>query len=99
MWCGFACPQTVYTEIFAWVEHRTEGDRLARMRLDDAPWSMQKIARRGTKHLAWGGIALLTGFSLVGWFTPVRALAAACAGAGHGLTCLIDPGRCPHPSG
>ncbi len=77
VWCGFACPQTVYTEIFAWVEHRTEGDRLARMRLDDAPWSMQKIARRGTKHLAWGGIALLTGFSLVGWFTPVRALAAA----------------------
>ena len=65
VWCGFACPQTVYTEIFAWVEHRTEGDRLARMRLDDAPWSMQKIARRGTKHLAWGGIALLTGFSPV----------------------------------
>ncbi len=77
VWCGFACPQTVYTEIFSWVEHRAEGDRLARMRLDDAPWSIQKFARRGTKHLAWVTIALLTGFSLVGWFTPVRALAAS----------------------
>jgi len=77
VWCGFACPQTVYTEIFMWVEQRIEGDRLARLRLDAASWTPGKLTRRGGKHLAWSAIALFTGFSLVGWFTPVRALAAA----------------------
>lgn len=77
VWCGFACPQTVYTQIFIWIEHLLEGDRLARLRLDSAPWSAEKLMRRGGKHLAWAGVALLTGFSLVGWFTPVRELAAA----------------------
>ena len=77
VWCGFACPQTVYTEIFMWVEQRMEGDRLARLRLDAAAWTPEKLARRGGKHLAWSAIALVTGFSLVGWFTPIRTLAAA----------------------
>ena len=77
VWCGFACPQTVYTELFMWIEHRTEGDRLARQRLDGAPWGALKLLRRGGKHLAWLLLSLLTGFSLVAWFTPARSLAAA----------------------
>ncbi|OQC17637.1 MAG: quinol dehydrogenase membrane component [Alphaproteobacteria bacterium ADurb.Bin100] len=77
VWCGFACPQTVYTELFQWIEHRTEGDRQARLRLDRSPWTAEKIARRSGKHLAWGLLALWTGFTLVGYFTPIRELALA----------------------
>lgn len=77
VWCGFACPQTVYTEIFMWIEHRFEGDRQARLRLDAAGWGADKLGRRGGKHLAWLGFSLLTGFSLVGWFTPIRELVVA----------------------
>ncbi len=77
VWCGFACPQTVYTEMFMWIEQRTEGDRLARLRLDGSPWNAHKLLRRGGKHAAWAGLSLLTGFSLVAWFTPARSLAAA----------------------
>lgn len=77
VWCGFACPQTVYTSLFMGIEQRFEGDRLARQRLDAAPWGVHKLLRRGGKHLAWLALALFTGFSLVGWFSPVRELAAA----------------------
>ena len=74
LWCGYACPQSVYTEIFLWVERRTEGDRQARMRLDAAPWSIQKMARKGSKQLAWIGIALITGLTFVGYFSSIRGL-------------------------
>ncbi|MBL8348959.1 MAG: cytochrome c oxidase accessory protein CcoG [Burkholderiaceae bacterium] len=74
LWCGYTCPQTVYTEIFMWVERRFEGDRIARMRLDQAPWSAGKFARKGGKQAAWVAIALFTGFSFVGYFTPIREL-------------------------
>lgn len=77
LWCGFACPQTVYTEIFMWVERRIEGDRLARMRLDAAPWSANKLLKRGSKHMAWGVFSLWTGLTFVGYFTPIRALLAS----------------------
>ncbi len=77
LWCGYTCPQTVYTEIFMWVERKTEGDRIARMRLDQAPWSAAKLARKGAKQAAWLAIALFTGFSFVGYFAPIRELAAA----------------------
>lgn len=77
VWCGFACPQTVYTEMFMWIEQRTEGKRQARLRLDAAPWGAEKLLRRGGKHAAWLALSLLTGFSLVGWFSPVRELAQA----------------------
>jgi len=76
LWCGFACPQTVYTEIFLWIERHFEGDRTARMRLDAAPWSAEKLARKGGKQLAWLTLSLWTGFTLVGYFTPIRELAA-----------------------
>jgi len=76
LWCGFACPQTVYTEIFMWVERRFEGDRQARIKLDAAPWSAAKLLRRGGKQTVWLGIGLVTGFTFVAYFTPARALLA-----------------------
>ncbi len=74
LWCGYACPQTVYTEMFLWVERRIEGDRHARIKLDAAPWSAAKLARKGSKQAVWLGIGLVTGFSFVGYFTPIRTL-------------------------
>ncbi len=79
LWCGYSCPQTVYTEVFMWVERRIEGDRIARMRLDAAPWSAGKLARKGGKQLAWLAIAALTGYTFVGYFTPIRELTQALA--------------------
>lgn len=74
LWCGFACPQTVYTEIFLWIERKVEGDRSARMRLDDAPMSAQKLAKKWLKHLLWISLAMWTGFTFVGFFSPIRQL-------------------------
>jgi len=76
LWCGYACPQTVYTEIFMWVESWLEGDHVARKRLDKAPWRAAKLRRRGAKHLVWFVIALWTGFTFVGYFTPIQTLVA-----------------------
>ena len=77
LWCGFTCPQTVYTEIFMWLENRIEGDRSARMRLDKAAWtSPEKLAKKGLKQLAWVSVALWTGFTFVGFFVPIRSLGA-----------------------
>ena len=76
LWCGFACPQTVYTEIFLWVERRFEGDRTARLRLDASPWSVDKLWRKTGKQAAWIAIGLWTGFTFVGYFTPIHALSA-----------------------
>ena len=74
LWCGYACPQTVYTEIFMWVEHRIEGERGARMKLDAGPWTANKVWRKTAKHAVWIAIGLWTGFTFVGYFTPVRTL-------------------------
>ena len=74
LWCGFACPQTVYTEIFMWVERRFEGDRQARIKLDAAAWNSTKLRKRGSKQLAWLAIGLWTGFTFVAYFTPARTL-------------------------
>jgi cytochrome c oxidase accessory protein FixG len=79
VWCGFACPQTVYTEIFMWIERRIEGTRSARMRLDRQPWSAEKLVRKTAKHAAWAALALWTGFTFVGYFTPVASLRHAVA--------------------
>ena len=70
-----ACPQTVYTEIFMWIERKFEGDRSARMRLDQSPMSLEKILRKGGKQLGWIAVGLWTGFTFVGYFTPIRELA------------------------
>jgi cytochrome c oxidase accessory protein FixG len=74
VWCGFGCPQTVYTEIFLWIERKTEGARSARIRLDRQPWTFEKIVRKVVKHAGWGFVALWTGLTFVGYFTPVRTL-------------------------
>jgi cytochrome c oxidase accessory protein FixG len=74
LWCGYACPQTVYTEIFLWVEHRIEGERGARMKLDAGPWTAEKVWRKLAKHSVWLVIGLWTGFTFVGYFTPIRTL-------------------------
>nr|WP_246505572.1 4Fe-4S dicluster domain-containing protein [Coralloluteibacterium stylophorae] len=76
LWCGYACPQTVWTEVFLAMERWTEGDRARRMKLDAAPWSREKLARKGAKHLLWAVFALWTGFTFVGFFTPITDLAA-----------------------
>jgi cytochrome c oxidase accessory protein FixG len=77
LWCGYACPQTVYTEIYLWMEKLFEGDRSARMRLDQEPWSLRKLARKGGKQIAWIVFGLWTGFTFAGYFTPIRELGAA----------------------
>jgi cytochrome c oxidase accessory protein FixG len=77
LWCGYACPQTVYTEIFLWIERRIEGDRNARMKLDAAPSGVRKVALKAAKHGAWGALSLWTGFTFVGYFTPIRDLVFA----------------------
>jgi cytochrome c oxidase accessory protein FixG len=74
LWCGYACPQTVYTEIFLWIEQKIEGDRSARLKLDAAPMSPRKFAIRGSRYAAWVVVALWTGFTFVGYFTPVKIL-------------------------
>ncbi|MEG2047568.1 MAG: cytochrome c oxidase accessory protein CcoG [Comamonas sp.] len=74
LWCGFSCPQTVYTELFMWIERRTEGDRSARLRLDGSGWTAEKLLKRGSKHLLWGAVALWTGVTFVGYFVPIREL-------------------------
>ncbi len=73
VWCGFACPQTIWTELFVRVEAALEGDRNARLRLDRAPWSAAKLARKSAKHLAWLGLSALAGFAWTSWFVDAPA--------------------------
>jgi cytochrome c oxidase accessory protein FixG len=84
LWCGYTCPQTVYTEIFLWIEAKIEGDRAARMKLDDAPMSAKKLLKKGGKHFAWITFALWTGFTFVGYFSPIRDLGSAVVNLGLG---------------
>jgi cytochrome c oxidase accessory protein FixG len=74
LFCGYACPQTVYTEIFLWVERKIEGDRLQRMKLDAAHLTPSKLLRKAAKHGVWVAIALWTGVTFVGYFTPISTL-------------------------
>jgi len=74
LFCGYACPQTVYTQIFMWVETWIEGERNARIKLDNGPLSLGKVARKTAKFSVWGAIALWTGFTFVGYFSPVADL-------------------------
>ena len=76
LWCGYACPQTVWTETFLWMERFTEGDRSARLKLDRGPWNANKLLRKGGKQVLWVSFALWTGFTFVGFFTPIRTLAS-----------------------
>ncbi|MBC3908996.1 cytochrome c oxidase accessory protein CcoG [Undibacterium umbellatum] len=77
LFCGYACPQTVYTEIFLWIEAKVEGERNARIKLDASPMSTRKFSLKFLKHFIWITLALWTGFTFVGYFTPIRELAIA----------------------
>jgi cytochrome c oxidase accessory protein FixG len=87
LFCGYACPQTVYTELFMWIERKVEGDRFARIRLDgqEWPWKFAKWRIKITKHGLWLMVAFLTGFTFVGYFTPIHTL------AGELLTASLGP--------
>lgn len=74
LFCGFACPQTVYTSIFVWIENKVEGDHVARRRLDQSPMSLRKLAIKSIKHGLWGLVAGWTAITFVGYFTPIKAL-------------------------
>ncbi|MBW9245513.1 cytochrome c oxidase accessory protein CcoG [Pseudomonas paracarnis] len=76
VWCGYTCPQSSFTWLFMWCEKVTEGERNQRVKLQAAPWSLNKLARRSAKHTLWLGISVLTGLTFVGYFTPIRPLAA-----------------------
>ncbi|OWY39725.1 cytochrome c oxidase accessory protein CcoG [Xenophilus sp. AP218F] len=77
LWCGYSCPQTVYTEIMLLIEQWVEGDRSKRMKLDAAPMSFAKLRLKFTKHFIMIVFSLWTGFTLVGYFTPIKSLVAA----------------------
>ncbi|HEY6926173.1 MAG TPA: cytochrome c oxidase accessory protein CcoG, partial [Steroidobacteraceae bacterium] len=74
LWCGYACPQTVWTEVFLWMERIVEGDRNERMKLDRSGWTLSKLSRKALKQVLWLSFAAWTGFTFVGFFTPVRTL-------------------------
>ncbi|WP_166361617.1 cytochrome c oxidase accessory protein CcoG [Pseudomonas akapageensis] len=74
VWCGYTCPQSSWTWIFMWCEKITEGERNQRIKLDAAPWGLNKLMRRSAKHTLWLAISLLTGLTFVGYFTPIRPL-------------------------
>ena len=82
LWCGFSCPQTVYSQIMLWLERWVEGPPNARRKLDAAPWGGQKLLKKGTTQSLMLLFSLWTGLTLVGYFTPIRELAANLA-AGH----------------
>jgi cytochrome c oxidase accessory protein FixG len=74
LFCGYACPQTVWTEVFLWIERKLEGDRQKQIKLDGSPWSKRKAAVKVAKHAIWIVFSLWTGFTFVGYFTPITEL-------------------------
>lgn len=74
VWCGFTCPQTVWTLMFIWTEHLCEGDRNKRIKLDKSDWSLEKAARKSSKYFLWFAITFITGATFVGYFYPIREL-------------------------
>jgi cytochrome c oxidase accessory protein FixG len=76
IFCGYACPQTVWTEVFLWIEQWTEGNRSQRQKLDKSPWSFKKVLRKSSKQVLWLSLAFYTGFTFVGYFMPIRSIGA-----------------------
>ena len=92
VWCGYACPQTVWTEAFLWMERLVEGRGPARRKLDAGPWTTDKLWRKTAKQALWIAFALWTGFTFVGYFTPIRALGREVHGAlARRLGDVLDP--------
>ena len=76
VWCGFACPQTIWTEAFIRMERWVEGTRAQQMKLSASPWNFNKIRKRFSKQFLWISFAFLTGMTFVGYFVPIRELVA-----------------------
>jgi cytochrome c oxidase accessory protein FixG len=74
IWCGYACPQTVWTEVFLWIERKVEGSRNKQIKLDKSSMSTEKFTRKFIKHFIWVAFAAWTGFTFVGYFTPILEL-------------------------
>jgi cytochrome c oxidase accessory protein FixG len=74
LWCGFSCPQSVYTKIFLWIEYKVEGDRATRIKLDNQQLTFNNLYKKCLKHAIWIGLSCWTGFTFVGFFTPIRPL-------------------------
>ncbi len=75
IWCGYACPQTVWTEAFLWMERKIEGTRSQQMKLDESEWNWRKFRIKATKQTIWILFSFWTGFTFVGYFTPIDELA------------------------
>lgn len=88
VWCGFACPQTVWTDLFLLVERLIEGDRRQRLKNMDAPLSAVRVVQIGAKHTAWILISLLTGGTLIFYFTDAPSLVRALASGEASATAL-----------
>ncbi|MFT4928689.1 MAG: cytochrome c oxidase accessory protein FixG [Phenylobacterium sp.] len=74
IWCGYSCPQTVWTAIYMWMEQISEGSRNQRIKLDKMPWSMNKLIKKTIKHSMWLGFGLLTGVTFIGYFYGIRQM-------------------------
>jgi cytochrome c oxidase accessory protein FixG len=74
LWCGWACPQTVWTLCFQWIEKQVEGDRNERLRLDRGPWNARRIRKKALKYTLWTALALSISVTFVGYFIPIREL-------------------------
>jgi len=74
LWCGYACPQTVWTELFLWIERKVEGTRNQQIKRDKAGLTTAKFRVKAVKHTLWLALSLYTGFTFVGYFTPIREL-------------------------
>ena len=85
LWCGYACPQTVWTQVFVWMERIAEGNWARRIRLDKGPFSTGKLGRKALKQALWISFALFTGFAFVGFFVPIRSLAPSLVAGGIGF--------------
>ena len=75
IWCGYTCPQTVWTSIFMWLEQKAEGSRNQRIKRDQGPWTADKAIRKCIKHTSWLFVAFATGMTFVGYFYPIKDLA------------------------
>ncbi|WP_220719724.1 cytochrome c oxidase accessory protein CcoG [Agarivorans litoreus] len=74
VWCGYLCPQTVWTFIFIWFEEKIEGSANKRKKLDKSPWDFNKVWRKTAKHTAWIAVSVFTALSFAAYFVPVKQL-------------------------
>ncbi len=77
LWCGYACPQTVWTEVFLWIERKVEGSRNQQIKLDNSEMDSRKFSTKALKHFLWLTLSAWTGFTFVGYFTPIIDLGHA----------------------